>query len=189
MERPEPKKRNLLISDEISQGTVGSMIKEIFEINEDDDQKIDTYKDWDRSPIMLFINSNGGSVYSGLALVDVIKQSKTPVYTICIGSCMSMGLWIWLAGEKRFVGENSTLMFHDLTKLTYGKSEALKQELSEMTRLQKILMDTIVSRSSIKEDALIDYIERKAEWYISAEEAISLSLANGYYKTDLLQVN
>lgn len=181
MERPEKKKRDLLISDSISCSTVGKIIEEIFEINVDDDLKESIYKDWVRDPIMLFINSCGGSVYSGLALVDVIKQSKTPVYTICIGSCMSMGLWIWLAGNKRLVGENSTLMFHDLSTFSYGKTEEIKQDLDEMVRLQQKLIKTIIDSSSIKEETLQDYITRRAEWFIPASESIALSLADGYY--------
>lgn len=110
---PERHKRDLLLSDRISQGTVKDIIKDIFEINFDDDEKEEIYKDWKRKPIQLFINSYGGSVYDGLALIDVIKRSKTPVHTVCIGSCMSMALWVWLSGAKRFVGESATLMFHE----------------------------------------------------------------------------
>ena len=80
--RPEHHKRDLLLSDRISQGTVKDIIKDIFEINFDDDEKEEIYKDWERKPIQLFINSYGGSVYDGLALIDVIKRSKTPVHLI-----------------------------------------------------------------------------------------------------------
>lgn len=120
---PERHKRDLLLSDRISQGTVKDIIKDIFEINFDDDEKEEIYKDWERKPIQLFINSYGGSVYDGLALIDVIKRSKTPVHTVCIGSCMSMALWVWLSGAKRFVGESATLMFHDVFLFAYDKTE------------------------------------------------------------------
>jgi ATP-dependent Clp protease protease subunit len=50
----------------------------ILEINEDDSEKEEIYKDWERTPIKLFINSYGGSVYDGLALIDVIKNRKNP---------------------------------------------------------------------------------------------------------------
>jgi len=182
MEQPEHKERDLLISDNITQSTVGSIINKIFEINMDDDKKEEMYKDWERRPIRLFINTFGGGVYSGLALVDVIKQSKTPVHTICIGSCMSMGLWIWLAGSKRLVGENATLMFHDLSTFAADKTEGIIQELAEMKRLQKVLIETILDNSSIKRETLKDYVVRKAEWYIPAKDAIKLSLADDYYK-------
>ena len=110
----ETQKRELLLSDRISQGSVKDMIKDIFEINADDMEKGEVYKNWERTPIKLSINSYEGSVYDGLALVDVIKRSETPVHTVCVGSCMRMALWVWLAGAQRLVGELSTLMFHDL---------------------------------------------------------------------------
>ena len=179
---PERHKRDLLLSDRISQGTVKDIIKDIFEINFDDDEKEEIYKDWERKPIQLFINSYGGSVYDGLALIDVIKRSKTPVHTVCIGSCMSMALWVWLSGAKRFVGESATLMFHDVSLFAYDKTEGIKQELNEMIRLQEMLVSEIVEKSMIKEETLRDYISRKAEWYIPATEAITLKLADKYYK-------
>ena len=94
LKKPESKKRDLFISDRICQSSVIDAIKEICEINRDDDQKEELYRDFERKPIRLFINSYGGGVYSGLALIDVIKRSKTPVHTVCIGSCMSMALWV-----------------------------------------------------------------------------------------------
>ena len=182
MEKPDCKPRNILLSDRIEQSTVGAIIRDIFEINFDDDQKSEVYKDWKREPIKLFINSYGGSVYDGLALVDVISQSRTPIHTVCIGSCMSMGLWVWMSGSKRLIGENATLMFHDLATFCIGKTEIIKQELSEMHRLQKMLTDFITEHSKVKIEDLQDIISRKAEWYIPANEAISLKLADGYYK-------
>ena len=179
---PEHKKRELLLCDRISQSSVKDVIKDIFEINADDTAKAEVYKNWERTPIKLFINSYGGSVYAGLALVDVIKRSETPVHTICVGSCMSMALWIWLAGAKRLVGELSTLMFHDLSGFIADSTEGIKQELNEMTRLQHMLISEITEKSIVKEDTLRDYITRKAEWYIPASDAVSLKLATGYYK-------
>lgn len=179
---PEHKRRNLLLCDRISQNTVKNVIESIFEINEDDRQKEEIYKEWERKPIKLFINSYGGSVYDGLALIDVIKNSETPVHTICIGSCMSMAFWIWLAGEKRLVGERATLMFHDVASFVVDKTEGIKQELSEMLRLQRMMITEIVGSSAVEEEKLQDYITRKAEWYIPASKAIDFKLANSYYK-------
>ena len=174
--------RDLVLCNHINQSSVAEMIKHIFEINRDDDRKERLYKDWDRTPIRLFINSYGGCVYDGLALVDVIKRSRTPVHTFCIGSCMSMAMWIWLAGEKRYMGANGTLMFHDLSVYAIDSTEGIKQELIEMLRLQNMLISEITEKSTIKEETLVDYITRKAEWYIPSADAVSLKLADGYYK-------
>ena len=181
MSRPNEKYRKILLSDSILSSSVKDAIREIMEINRDDDIKTRDYVDWERKPIKLYINSFGGSVYDGLALVDIIKQSLTPVYTICVGSAMSMGLWIYLAGEKRYVGENATLMFHDISTCIWDKAEGIKQELKELQRLQKMLSEEILSRSLVKQETLDDYINRKAEWYIPSDKAIKLKLADGYY--------
>lgn len=182
LKKPESKERNLFLCDCITQRSVTDIIKEICEINEDDNKKQELYRSFDRKPIRLFINSYGGGVYPGLALVDVIKRSKTPVHTVCLGSCMSMALWIWLAGGKRIIGEHGTLMFHDLSVFAIDSTEGIKQELNEMLRLQSELIDEITKRSLVTEDTLRDYINRKAEWYIPATEAIALKLADEYYK-------
>ena len=95
---------------------------------------------------------------------------------------MSMALWVWLSGAERFVGESATLMFHDVSLFAYDKTEGIKQELNEMIRLQEMLVSDIADKSMVKEDILRDYISRKAEWYIPANEAITLKLAEKYYK-------
>ena len=95
---------------------------------------------------------------------------------------MSMALWVWLSGAKRFVRESATLMFHDVSLFAYDKTKGIKQELNEMIRLQEMLVSEIVEKSMIKEETLRDYISRKGEWYIPATEAITLKLADKYYK-------
>lgn len=180
--KPTPLYRNILISEDIDSSSVKSAINKIMDINYDDDLKEQDYKDWIREPIILFINSNGGNAYDSFALADIIKTSKTPVYTVAIGWCMSGGLLIYMAGKKRFIGENATLMFHDVTSWVHDKTEGIKQELEESKRLSKMYCNMITKNSLVKQETLDDYITRKAEWYISAEEAIDLKIANEYYK-------
>ena len=62
------------------------------------------------------------------------------------------------------------------------KRKGIKQELNEMIRLQEMLVSEIVGKSMIKEETLRDYISGKAEWYIPTTEAITLKLADKYYK-------
>lgn len=184
MALPEPKNRELVLSDNIDHGSVRDIINSILAINGDDSEKEKDYKNWERKPIKLFINSFGGSVYDGLALVDIIKYSKTPVHTICIGSAMSMGLWIWLSGHRRIMGKHGTLMFHDISSWIADKTSGVKQELDEMIRLQGMLIEEIVTHSKITKIQLQDYIDRKAEWYISAQDAIIFELADGVLGED-----
>ena len=185
MARPEARYRKFLLSSKISSDTVQKVIDFIMEINRDDDLKEKEYIDWKREPILLYINSFGGNVYDGLALVDIIQESKTPVYTIVIGAAMSMALWIFLAGKKRFIGENATLMFHDTSTVVEDKIEGIKSGLDEGLRLRNMLINKIVSTTAITEKQLNDYIARKAEWYIPACEALELKIADDYYKEEI----
>ena len=94
---------------------------------------------------------------------------------------MSAGLWIFMAGSTRLIGEHATLMFHDVNSWATGKTEQVKQELEEAQRLAKMYCNTITDTSKGTQEMLDDYIMRKAEWYIPAEEAIKLKVANKYY--------
>ena len=95
---------------------------------------------------------------------------------------MSGGLLIFMAGKKRLIGENATLMFHDVTGWVNDKTEGIKQELEESKRLSRMYCNIITYNSLVKQETLDDYITRKAEWFISAEEAINLKIAHEYYK-------
>ena len=95
---------------------------------------------------------------------------------------MSMALWIFLAGKKRFIGKNATLMFHDISLFVGDKIEGIKSELDEGLRLRNMSINKIVSTTAITEKKLNDYIARKAEWYIPACEALELKMADAYYE-------
>ncbi len=180
--RPYPMYRNLVLSDEITSGSIKPIIDKIMDINYDDDLKSQDFCDWKRKPIYLFINTNGGNVYDALALIDIIQHSKTPIYTVALGWCMSAGLWIFTAGAKRIVGQNATLMFHDVQTWIADKTVGIKQELCEAQRLSQKYCDAITRVSTITQAELQHYIDTKGEWYIPAEEALKRALAEEYYQ-------
>lgn len=66
-------------------------------------------------PITLHINSCGGDMDSGFAIVDVIKKLKAPVNTIVIGVAASMAGIISIIGKKRYISEHSIWMSHDMS--------------------------------------------------------------------------
>ena len=64
--------------------------------------------------ILLYINSPGGSITSGLAIYDTMQFIKPDVSTMCVGMAASMGAFLLAAGAKgkRFALPNSTIMIH-----------------------------------------------------------------------------
>ena len=105
----ELKERRLYINSEIDDAVIDTIVFHIMNYNRED-KGIDAK---DRKPIILYINSPGGSVYSGYALISTMQCSKTPIYTVNQGMCASMAFLIFLAGSKRFSMCNSTFLMHD----------------------------------------------------------------------------
>jgi ATP-dependent Clp protease protease subunit len=185
MAKPNPMERKLYLKELVDEKSVMPLIEAIHRINDDDAEKEKEYNGWEREPIKLYIYTYGGICYAGFALIDAIRASKTPVHTIVLGTAMSMGIFVFNAGHKRLIGEHATLMYHDVsisTGMNGEMTEGLKIELDEALRLQKMGSDFLMEYSLIEESVLKDYINRKADWYISAEEAIRLKIADAYYK-------
>ncbi len=171
-------RRTLILSDYVRSNTVKDLIQTIYDINMKDMREEEKLRDYKRKPIHLIINSFGGSVYDGLALVGAIELSKTPVWTICLGSAMSMGLWILLAGHKRFIHRYGTIMYHEAANSVMGKLDYLKQEITETQRLQILLDGIITEKTNIMQDKLDEIKSKKAEWYISADDARKLGIVD-----------
>ena len=185
MAKPNPMERKLYLKEDVDEKSVMPLIEAIHRINDDDAEKEKEYNGWEREPIKLYIYTYGGVCYAGFALIDAIRASKTPVHTIVLGTAMSMGIFVFNAGHKRLIGEHATLMYHDVsisTGMNGEMTEGLKIELDEALRLQKMGSDFLMEYSLVEESMLKDYINRKADWFIPAEEAIRLKIADAYYK-------
>ena len=183
MAKPNPMERKLYLKDLVDEKSVMPLIEAIHRINDDDAEKEKEYNGWEREPIRLYIYTYGGACYAGFALIDAIRASKTPVHTIVLGTAMSMGIFIFNAGHKRLIGEHATLMYHDVSlHLESEMTEGIKIELAEGLRLQKMGIQFLTEYSLVEEYVINDYINRKADWFIPAEEAIRLKIADAYYK-------
>ena len=172
--------RNLFLNGEISAESIYPIVQNILDINEEDEKLEKKYTDVQRTPIKVFINSNGGNVYDGFALIDVIRNSTTPVHTIAVGSAMSMGLLIYAVGHKRYVGQYATLMFHDVSSAIVDKLEGMKDRMEELRKIQAMICTIVTNNSNIPLNTLAVKLNQREDWYISAQEAIEYKLADEY---------
>ena len=112
-------KRKIVWNDEVTDSIL-AVADYIIQWNEAD-KEIEVEK---RKPIRIFINSRGGDADCAMALIDVMKMSKTPVYTIGLARCFSAGGLILMGGHKRFILPNTKFLLHDGyvgTENTVGK--------------------------------------------------------------------
>ena len=105
------------------------------------------------SHLNLYINSGGGEVCSGFSVVNIMKQSKLPVYTYGIGRIMSCGLIIFMAGHrgKRFLNKNTRILSHQLSSEVWGSLSDLKDSLKECEYVQKTIRDHYMDCLNIKD--------------------------------------
>jgi ATP-dependent Clp protease protease subunit len=164
--------RNIVLSSDITAASVGDIIEIIMDINTFDDELEENLQNYHREPIKLVVNSFGGSVYDGFALIAAIEHSKTPIHGYCYGSAMSMGFIIYIATHVRFAHKTSTLMYHEISDYFWGNITETKQNLKECERIQKVYDDYILSRTKIPVQKMNEYKDRKEDWYISAQEGL-----------------
>lgn len=158
--------RRLYINDNIDSEVVDSIVYHIMRYNRQD-KGIDVEN---RKPIILYLNSNGGSVPDGYAVIDAIINSITPVYTVNQGYCYSMGFLIFLAGHKRYCMPSATFLMHDGSTMAWDSTAKAKDRMDFETRqVEEYTKRYIMSRTAIDEKL---YDEKyRVEWYFYPAEA------------------
>jgi len=168
----KPSGRILSIGD-IEIDNVNEIIEVIYEINEEDAKKTQV------EPIKLIVNSPGGDVYHGFALVDVISNSQTPIYTICHGHAMSAALVVYAAGHKRFASQRATFMYHEIAwSMQQEKLQLHSQEVKEGERMWKIYDSFLLSRTKFTEKQLNEVKKTRGEWYMDTKTAMKYGLVD-----------
>lgn len=157
--------RKLFLTDEISQISVVDIVKNILQYNCDDKGMAAE----ERVPILLYISSVGGSVDAGFELIDVIENSKTPVYTINLGYQYSMGLLIGLAGHKRFATKNAKYLMHDGSNFVYNSGAKAQDQMRFQGKVENRIKEYILSHSKLTQEEYDANL--RVEWYMFADEA------------------
>lgn len=122
-----------------------------------------------RKPILLYVSSNGGSVSDGFSLIDVIRESTTPVYTINLGYQYSMGFLIGLSGHKRYATKHATFLMHDGSNFIYNSMSKAKDQMRFQEEMEEKIKSYILSRSKISSETYDKNL--RVEWYMYAHEA------------------
>ncbi len=105
----------------------------------------------------------------GFELIDTIRASKTPVYTINVGYAYSMGFLIMLAGHKRFSMPSSKFLLHDGSNFAWGSSAKIRDQMAFQEKFEARVKDYIISRTNITPK---EYDKKyRVEWYMFADEA------------------
>ena len=132
--------------------------------------------------ISLYINSPGGSITDGMAIVDTMNYKKCPVTTICVGMAASMGAVLLTSGTKgkRFATPNAEILIHQPLiggGGISGQTTEIKIHADHMVKTREKLNKLLSERTGQS----LEVIERDTERdnYMTAEEALKYGLIDG----------
>ena len=161
------KARRVYVNGEIDSYLADDVVRMILQYNVEDAEN--GCKPEERTPIRLYLTSNGGDVVSGFKLIDVITNSVTPVHIINFGQQYSMGFLIGLAGHKRYATQNATYLMHDGSEVIYDSMSKAKDRMKFNEAVEERIKQYVLGRGSISEETYDNMI--RVEWYMFADEA------------------
>ncbi len=126
----------------------------------------------------MYINSPGGSVTAGLAILDTMKAVSCPVATYCVGQAASMGAVLLAAGEKgrRHALPHARIMIHQPWGGAQGKASDIEITAREILRLKDVLNGLLAEASGKTREAVVQDTDR--DHFMSAEEAVAWGLVD-----------
>ena len=155
------KDRIIFLGEDVNPHTANLVVAQLLFLAHEDPKK----------DIKLYINSPGGSVYDGLAIIDTMNYIEPDVQTIGIGLQASMGAMLLSCGAKgkRYALENSRIMIHQPSSGTEGKITDQEIALKEGIYLKKRLAE-IFAKNTGKDLKQVEKDMDRDNW-MSAEEA------------------
>lgn len=155
------KDRIIFLGDEVNETTANLVVAQLLFL-ESEDPKAD---------INLYINSPGGSVYDGLAILDTMNSVKPDVATFGVGLQASMGAVLLAAGAKgkRHMLPHAKTMIHQVSSGTRGKATDMEIDLRETLAIKESLIEILVKATGQTDKKIRDDMER--DYWMTAEEA------------------
>lgn len=164
-------KRRIIINETIDDSLMEDAIIPYMDMDNDGTGK----------PIEIYLNTNGGEIYSGFNLVDIIEKAKTPTTIHIMSMAASMGLLIAMAGKnnpnvKTVCHPFSVGLLHSGFQYMEGSAHAVKDTFNFSQQYEEKIKKYILSHSDISE-TLYEKVERN-EYWMDAEEMKRLGIVD-----------
>ena len=162
------KDRIVFVGGEIDDDTANAIVAQLLFLQAQDAEK----------EVSMYINSPGGSVTAGLAILDTMKMVKCPVATYCVGQAASMGAVLLASGEKgrRFTLPHARIMVHQPWGGAQGKASDIEITAREILRLKEMLNGILAEAAGKTLEAVTNDTDR--DHFMSAEEAKSWGIVD-----------
>ncbi len=134
-----------------------------------------------REHLRLYINSPGGDVDQGFALIDIMRWSRIPIRTTAMGMVASMGLLVLMAGQRgqRTVMPNCSLLSHRFATMTMGSHADLIAARRQQDLLHRRILDHYGDCSALHSAAAIEAeLLQSTDRWLSPAEAVQFGLVD-----------
>lgn len=136
-------------------------------------------------PIVVQIESPGGSVAGLTIIYDALKSTENPIITYTSGTAMSAGAFLFSTAAKpgnRIIGENAMVMIHEVQSGAFGDIKEIREELKFTERLNETWMGLLSKSMGLNNSANLKKLMKSKtesnEWYLDAKEAIEHNVAD-----------
>ena len=130
----------------------------------------------DRKPIKIYIDSNGGCLSDTFTMIDAIKLSKTPVWTICTGTAYSGGFFTFIAGHRRFAYDHASFLYHEGATATGADAGKFRNYAEFYQKELEQLKEVTLKYTKITSEEYKEHI--KDDWWMTAEEALKYGVCD-----------
>lgn len=160
-------RREVQIVGSIDADMVNSLIAQIRFLAQEDPKK----------EIAFFINSPGGSVPDGMALLDVMQAVSCPIRTVCVGTAASMASLLFVCGDTRDMLEHSRLMIHDpLVQNLSGSALEIEKASKNLLKSRETICKIYVKVSGKTLDEI--YATTCEDTWLDAQTALDMGFAD-----------
>ena len=172
-------KRVLIVNKDIDNSVIESYAIRILRWN-DEDKNIPSDK---RQPIIILIHSCGGDLFSTLFLIDIIKQSKTPIHTVGMGLVASAAYYIYINGHDRLAFENTVFLQHDGTISIADSNSKVKDFMAFNDLMEDRIKESILTQTKIDSDFYDKTFDK--EYYFFADKGKELGVVDKIIGQDI----
>ena len=120
--------------------------------------------DIDPVPIKLHICSDGGEVGAAMVIIDLIRGSDVPIWTIVEGEAMSAATLISISGHKRLMTQNAHMLIHQIRGGIWGKMNEFEDEYKNMKKYTKVLKKLYKQFTKLNDEKLACILKKDILW-------------------------
>lgn len=166
------KDRIIFLGTEVDDIVANAIVAQLLFLEAEDPQK----------DIVMYINSPGGVITSGMAILDTMNYVKPNIQTVCIGQAASMGALLLAAGckGKRYALEHSRIMIHQPLGGAKGQATDIEIQAKEIIRIKRDLSIILSDITGKPIEKIIEDTER--DNFMSPQEALNYGLIDQIFK-------